>query len=129
MQATTYGHSPKPAKNGHRKLGFILVGIVLALCAVVVALSLTRSSEPSTTLVTFTAEPGTTVLEQLQQHADVTLGNGVSEQFVQGINGVENGDNDKYWYYYINGKPATRPEADFTPKGGEFIEWKFEALK
>jgi hypothetical protein len=84
-----------------------------------------QTADPN--LITFTAEPGETVLAQIQQHADVTVENDPNfGAYVTAINGIEAGTDDKYWTYYVNGEPATIGAAEYEAEGGETIEWKFE---
>ncbi|HID24931.1 MAG TPA: DUF4430 domain-containing protein [Thermoplasmata archaeon] len=48
--------------------------------------------------------------------------------FVDSIASVENGENNKYWQYYINGNYGTLG-ADRQPvKNGDIIEWRFEGF-
>ena len=46
--------------------------------------------------------------------------------FIKSIDGVKNGDQGKYWLYYINGEMPTLAADKITVKGGDGIEFKFE---
>lgn len=74
--------------------------------------------------VTFIAVAGKTVLEQLQQKADVKVKNSDFGAFVESINGISGGG--KYWVFYVDGQMAQTGAGNYKTKGGEKIEWKFE---
>jgi len=46
--------------------------------------------------------------------------------FVKSIDGVENGTDNKYWQYWVNGELATVAADKKEVKVGDRIEWKFE---
>ncbi|MCK5332718.1 DUF4430 domain-containing protein [Candidatus Parcubacteria bacterium] len=46
--------------------------------------------------------------------------------FIESINGVKNGDEGKYWQYYINGMLGEVAADKKDLKSGDEIEWKFE---
>jgi hypothetical protein len=82
--------------------------------------------QPATT-VRFTAVAGKTILEQLEQTAgDVTIKDSSYGQYVEAINGVKGGTDNKYWTYYVNGQMANIGAGEYETKGGEEIVWKFE---
>lgn len=74
--------------------------------------------------VTFTAVADKTVLEQLQQKADVVVKDSDFGPFVESINSVSGGG--KYWVFYVDGQMANVGAGEYKTKGGEKIEWKFE---
>jgi hypothetical protein len=50
--------------------------------------------------------------------------------FVEEINGTKNDlANEKYWIYYINGKPAQIGISNYKIKQNDLIEWKYETSK
>lgn len=81
----------------------------------------------ATTTLRYVAEKGKTVLEQLRHRERVVTQQDTQDSsFVESINGLKNGADNKYWAYYINGH-ITGVEADkYVTKGGEEIVWKFE---
>ncbi len=46
--------------------------------------------------------------------------------FVESIEGVKNGNQGKYWQYYINGKLGEVAADKKEIKAGDKVEWKFE---
>jgi hypothetical protein len=77
-------------------------------------------------LVSFTAEKGKNVLEQLKSHATVVTKDSQYGPYVETINGIKGGTDGKYWSFYVNGSLAQKGAADYITEGGEKIEWKFE---
>lgn len=74
--------------------------------------------------VTFVATKGKNVLDQLKEHANVTVTQSQYGPFVDAINGQK--QDGKYWSYYVNGQMAQVGAADYVTQGGEKIEWKLE---
>jgi hypothetical protein len=120
----------------------LIIALVLALGGAVAAVKIAGSdnnaqndqvqTDPAATeessgpRVSFTAEAGKTVLEQLQAQADVVVQQSEYGPFVESINGVKSGDDNKYWVYYVDGEAATVGAGEYTTEGGETVEWKFE---
>lgn len=77
-------------------------------------------------VVSFTAEPGKTVLDQLKTKATVEVKESSFGPYVDSINGKVGGTDNKYWSFYIDGQLAQVGAAEYTTTGGELIEWKFE---
>lgn len=46
--------------------------------------------------------------------------------FVEQINGIKNGTDNKFWIYYINGKEAKTGISNYTLNNTDVIEWKYE---
>ena len=46
--------------------------------------------------------------------------------FVQSIDGVENGNNGRYWQYYVNGTLPMVGANKYNLKNGDIVEWKYE---
>ena len=46
--------------------------------------------------------------------------------FVEAIEGVENGDNGKYWQYYVNGELPMVGANKYVLKDGDIVKWVFE---
>jgi hypothetical protein len=80
----------------------------------------------STTLVEFTAAKDKTVLEQLKTKAKVEVKDSQYGPFVESINGIKGGTDNKYWSYYVDGQMASVGAGEYVTKGGEDIVWKFE---
>ena len=82
--------------------------------------------QPATT-VRYTAEADKTVLEQLKNTVDGVgvKGSGYGD-YVESINGVKGGTDNKYWSYYVNGQMANIRAGEYRAVGGEEIVWKFE---
>jgi len=55
---------------------------------------------------------------------DATSYTGIG-MFVKGIDGVENGDDGRYWQYWVNGEFAMVAADTYPLHGGEVILWKF----
>lgn len=79
-----------------------------------------------TKLVSFTAEKGKNVLDQLKSNATVETKDSQYGPYVDSVNGVKGGTDGKYWSFYVNGTLAQKGAADYVTDGGEKIEWKFE---
>lgn len=79
--------------------------------------------------IEFTASPEGSVLDQLQAiNSDVVVVESEEGSYVDSINGLAGGTDGKYWSLYVDGEMATVGAADYMPKGGEVIEWKFQRL-
>lgn len=79
--------------------------------------------------IEFTASPEGSVLDQLQAiNDDVVVVESEEGSYVDSINGLAGGTDGKYWSLYVDGEMATVGAADYMPKGGEVIEWKFQRL-
>ncbi len=76
--------------------------------------------------ITFTAEAGKSVLDQLTGRAVVETKESDSGVYVDSINGKSGGDDGKYWTLYVNGEIAKVGSAEYITQGGETIEWRFE---
>lgn len=49
--------------------------------------------------------------------------------FVESINNIEGGKDNKYWIYYVNGKAATVSANNEKLNPGDYVEFKFEESK
>jgi hypothetical protein len=79
------------------------------------------------TIIHFTAEKGKTILAQLQERERVVVQQDAQYgSFVENINGIKNGTDNRYWACYINGQIPNIGAGSYVPKGGEEIVWKFE---
>lgn len=111
----------------------VLTGLVVALGVVTytaatnvetqTAPKMTLSSE-ETTEFTYVATADSSVLEQLEQIADVETQQSDFGVFVDSINGTKGGTDGKYWLYFVDGTSATISADSYITKGGEKIEWK-----
>jgi hypothetical protein len=80
----------------------------------------------ASTVVRFTAEKDKTVLEQLQAREKVTVKDSQYGPYVESINGLKGGTDNKYWSFYVDGQMANIGAGEYKTKGGETITWKFE---
>jgi hypothetical protein len=74
----------------------------------------------------FTAEADKTVLEQTEAKARVVTKGSDYGPYVDSINDIQGGTDNKYWSFYVNGQLAPIGAAEYVTEGGETIEWKFE---
>jgi hypothetical protein len=44
---------------------------------------------------------------------------------VTSINGIANGDGNRFWFYYVNGQPGQISASDYETTTGDRIEWLF----
>lgn len=77
-------------------------------------------------VVSFTAEPDKTVLDQLASHAAIETKESTYGTYVDSINGKKGGEGGKYWTFYVDGQMAQVGAGAYVTEGGEKIEWKFE---
>lgn len=80
----------------------------------------------ASTIVQFTAERDKTVLEQLQAREKVTVKDSQYGSYVESINDLKGGTDNKYWSFYVNGQMANIGAGEYKTKGGETVTWKFE---
>lgn len=50
-------------------------------------------------------------------------------KLVEGIDGVKNGTDEKYWMFYINDEESKIGAAEYKPKAGDKIEWRFKTYE
>jgi hypothetical protein len=79
------------------------------------------------THLSYAGEDGKNALELLKKHD----GNVITKQsslgeYVDSIDGVKGGTNNKYWTFYINGVQSQVGAGAYVSKSGDNIEWKFE---
>lgn len=48
---------------------------------------------------------------------------------VEQIDNLKNGADNKFWIYYVNGQMAQVSASKYILKGGDKVEWRFEASK
>ncbi|MCK4524995.1 MAG: DUF4430 domain-containing protein [Candidatus Andersenbacteria bacterium] len=71
----------------------------------------------------------TTVFDVLKNNADIKYNNNYSYGvFIESINGIKNGDDGKYWQYYINDVLGDVAADKKVLKEGNNIEWRFEEV-
>lgn len=51
---------------------------------------------------------------------------GYDSIFITSINNIENGEDDKYWQYYINGEYADEGCSSIVIDDNDIVEWRFE---
>lgn len=52
---------------------------------------------------------------------------GYDSFFIEAINGVENGEDNRYWQYYVNGKFADVGCSNYFLHNNDIVEWRFES--
>ena len=71
----------------------------------------------------------TTVFDVLKNNADIKYNNNYSfGVFIESINGIKNGDDGKYWQYYINDVLGDVAADKKVLKEGDAVEWRFEKV-
>ena len=71
----------------------------------------------------------TTVFDVLKNNANIKYNNNYSYGvFIESINGIKNGDDGKYWQYYINDVLGDVAADKKVLKEGNNIEWRFEEV-
>jgi hypothetical protein len=89
-------------------------------------LATVRDGLPDEHHVTYSGASGRTVLELLEEHASAVETSGFGEEFlVTSINGVTNGDEGRFWFYYVNGQPGQVAASELETATGDRIEWVF----
>jgi hypothetical protein len=51
---------------------------------------------------------------------------GYKSYLIEGINGITNGDDDRYWQYYVNGEFADVGCSNYFLDDHDVVEWRFE---
>lgn len=51
---------------------------------------------------------------------------GYKSFLIEAINGIENGEGDRYWQYYVNGKFADVGCSNYFLHDNDVVEWRFE---
>jgi hypothetical protein len=51
---------------------------------------------------------------------------GYDSFFIESINNVKNGQNNKYWQFYVNGVYANKGCSQYFVSNNDVIEWEFE---
>ncbi len=70
-----------------------------------------------------------TVFDVLKNNADIKYNNNYSfGVFIESINGIKNGDEEKYWQYYINNVLGDVAADKKTLEDKNSIEWRFEEV-
>ena len=70
-----------------------------------------------------------TVFDILKENIEIEYNNNYSYGvFVESINGIKNGDDGKYWQYYINNTLGDVAADKKILKEGDNVEWRFEEV-
>lgn len=70
-----------------------------------------------------------TVLDILKKNIEIEYNNNYSYGvFIESINGIKNGDDGKYWQYYINNTLGDVAADKKILKEGDNVEWRFEEV-
>lgn len=51
---------------------------------------------------------------------------GYNSFFIEAINNIKNGEDDKYWQYYVNGVFAGIGCSSYLLDDNDIVEWRFE---
>lgn len=71
-------------------------------------------------------QEGTTALDVLIQSKNIEVKEYTYGKLIESIEGIRNGQDQKYWMYYINGKEASVGAAEYALQSHDKIEWKFK---
>jgi len=52
---------------------------------------------------------------------------GYDSYFIESINGIENGEDGKYWQFYVDGKYADVGCSKYILHNNDVVEWRFES--
>ncbi|NCS32434.1 DUF4430 domain-containing protein [bacterium] len=85
-----------------------------------------ENTDQSMDTITYSGEEGKTALELLKLKDDVVTKDSSFGEYVDSINGIAGGTDNKYWLFYVNDKPATMGAADYITSSSDIIEWRFE---
>lgn len=70
-----------------------------------------------------------TALSALQSKHSVTVKQYDFGTLVEGVDGVTNGSDNKYWLYYVNDVEASTGADVYQLKNGDRIKWEFKAYE
>jgi len=83
-------------------------------------------------LIAFNDDTVFSLLERISYKNDFSLKYTYYEQFdsilINSINGVVNGEDGKYWQYYVNGDIPMVGADKYTVSNGDYVEWRFEII-
>jgi len=51
---------------------------------------------------------------------------GYDSFFITSINGIQNGENNSYWQFYVNEEYANKGRSQYYLKSNDLVEWKFQ---
>lgn len=83
-------------------------------------------------LIAFNDDTVFSILERISYKNDFPLKYTYYEQFdsilIDSINNVVNGEDGKYWQYYVNGDIPMVGADKYTVSNGDYVEWRFEII-
>ena len=82
-----------------------------------------QTHEVKTDEITFTAEKGKNVLEQLKAQVPVVTEDSAYGPYVTAVNGKK-AEGGKFWSFYVNDQMAQKGAAEYITDGGEKITWE-----
>jgi hypothetical protein len=85
-----------------------------------------QAAETPTTHLSYKGENGKTALALLKEHAAVVTKQSSFGEYVDSIDEVKGGTDNKYWTFYVNGVQSQVGAGAYVSKNGDNIEWKFE---
>ncbi|MBU4339233.1 DUF4430 domain-containing protein [Patescibacteria group bacterium] len=120
------------SKNALRIL-IIGLGVLLVIIAIGIVSSRVASQDKNIKIeYAINDANSTTVFDALKKYSenkkiDLKYNNNYSYGvFVESIAGVKNGDDGKYWQYYVNDKLGEVAADKKEVKAGDKVEWRFE---
>jgi hypothetical protein len=85
-----------------------------------------RDSAPAEYHITYSGAAGRTVLELLEENTSSIETSGYGDEFlVVSINGISNGTEGRFWFYYVNEQPGQIAASELETSAGDRIEWLF----
>lgn len=122
------------SKNIFRIL-LIGLGVILVIIALAFASSRVASRDKNTKIdYTVSESSSTTVFNALKSYTDSNKidlkysNNSKYGIFVESIMGIKNGDDGKYWQYYVNNVLGDVAADKKEVKAGDKVEWRFEKV-
>jgi len=77
-------------------------------------------------LIVYQGVDNKNALELLKTKENVITKQSSLGEYVDEINGIKGGTDNKYWIFYVNGKMAEVGSDVYVTKSTDRIEWKFE---
>ena len=85
-----------------------------------------RIGLPAEYLITYDGEAGRSVLDMLAENASGVETSGYGDELlVISINGIANGTDGRYWFYYVNEEPGRISANRYETTADDRIEWLF----
>jgi uncharacterized protein HemX len=126
------------------QLSLVIIALVVALAAATALVwnrqlnnhlepaKQSQTSQPAltqttkTTSLSYDGVEGKNALELLKAKANVVTKQSSYGEYVDSINGLQGGTDNKYWAFYVNGQLSDVGADAYQTKNGDKIVWKFE---